>query len=53
MKRKKDIGETVVGSYVPKLISWNLTLRCNLRCAHCYIDAREKASKKELSTDEG
>lgn len=42
-----------MGSYVPKLISWNLTLRCNLRCAHCYIDAREKASKKELSTDEG
>ncbi len=23
----------------PFLISWNLTRRCNLECAHCYIDA--------------
>lgn len=37
--------------FVPRLISWNLTFRCNLRCAHCYMDARE--SRGELNTDEG
>ena len=21
------------------IISWNMTKRCNLRCAHCYLDA--------------
>ena len=25
--------------YVPHIISWNITRRCNLRCAHCYLDA--------------
>lgn len=53
MKRQENTSKTVAESPVPKLISWNITLRCNLRCVHCYIDAREKASKKELSTDEG
>lgn len=37
----------------PKLISWNMTFKCNLKCAHCYIDARERVGKEELSTDEG
>ncbi len=53
VKRQENTSKTVAESPVPKLISWNITLRCNLRCVHCYIDAREKASKKELSTDEG
>lgn len=25
--------------FAPYLISWNLTGRCNLGCAHCYLDA--------------
>jgi len=38
--------------YVPLVISWNMTLRCNLKCAHCYINAEgTKTSVKELSTD--
>jgi len=38
--------------YIPLVISWNMTLRCNLKCAHCYINAEEtKTSVKELSTD--
>ncbi len=37
--------------FVPYLISWNLTRRCNLRCRHCYIDA-SRAMPGELSTDE-
>ncbi|MBI4612343.1 MAG: radical SAM protein [Planctomycetes bacterium] len=38
------------GPFVPYLVSWNLTRRCNLRCAHCYIDASQ-AMPDELETD--
>ncbi|MCW4016086.1 MAG: radical SAM protein [Candidatus Bathyarchaeota archaeon] len=37
--------------YVPLVVSWNVTLRCNLKCAHCYINAEEKELPDELSTD--
>ncbi|MEE9295846.1 MAG: radical SAM protein [Phycisphaerae bacterium] len=37
--------------FVPYVISWNLTARCNLRCKHCYIDA-SKPMPGELSTAE-
>ncbi len=37
--------------FVPYLISWNLTRRCNLRCRHCYIDA-SRAMPGELNTQE-
>ncbi len=26
-------------NYVPHVVAWNLTRRCNLECAHCYIAA--------------
>ena len=37
--------------YVPHVVAWNLTRRCNLECAHCYISAgpRESATV-ELDT---
>lgn len=37
---------------LPRIISWNTTFRCNLRCAHCYVDGG-KAGRGELSTEEG
>jgi len=37
--------------YVPLVISWNVTLQCNLKCSHCYINAKETNLVKELSTD--
>lgn len=38
---------------LPLTISWNLTQRCNLACAHCYIDAqRGAADPEELSPEE-
>ena len=39
--------------YVPHVVAWNLTRRCNLECAHCYIAAgpRESATG-ELGTAE-
>ncbi len=39
--------------YKPYAVSWNLTQRCNLFCAHCYISAAPgAAAAEELSTAE-
>ena len=41
------------GHFLPHVIAWNLTRRCNLECAHCYISAGpEETATDELSTDE-
>jgi len=34
------------------IVVWNATSRCNLACAHCYLDATERAARDELTTDE-
>jgi putative heme d1 biosynthesis radical SAM protein NirJ2 len=46
-------GEDAVTDLRPSLISWNVTRQCNLRCAHCYRDARDLPDAGELNTDEG
>jgi len=33
--------------FLPYLIAVNLTRRCNLKCAHCYLDA---GGKEEYAT---
>jgi radical SAM protein with 4Fe4S-binding SPASM domain len=39
--------------HVPHVVAWNLTKRCNLECAHCYIAAGpNEAADGELTTDE-
>ena len=44
--------------HIPHAISWNITKKCNLHCAHCYIDSSELTELKsstddpELTTDE-
>jgi MoaA/NifB/PqqE/SkfB family radical SAM enzyme len=36
---------------VPHVVAWNLTRRCNLACAHCYIAAGPtETAAGELST---
>ncbi len=41
------------GEYVPHVVAWNLTRRCNLECAHCYISAGPaQTAADELTTDE-
>ncbi|MEN8144717.1 MAG: radical SAM protein [Gemmatimonadota bacterium] len=41
------------GVDIPHVIAWNLTRRCNLACAHCYISAGAwHGSEEELSTAE-
>lgn len=36
----------------PRIISWNLTLRCPLKCSHCYADAGGDEAQGVLSTEE-
>ncbi len=37
--------------YVPHVVAWNLTRRCNLECAHCYIAAGpHESATAELDT---
>jgi len=38
---------------VPHVVAWNITRRCNLACAHCYISAGSwHSAAGELPTDE-
>lgn len=34
------------------IVVWNSTRRCNLKCIHCYIDAKNTQDSGELSTQE-
>ena len=47
-------GKAVKGisSGAPRIISWNITLRCPLKCAHCYVNAGEREADGVLSTEE-
>ncbi|MBI4083913.1 MAG: radical SAM protein [Candidatus Lambdaproteobacteria bacterium] len=38
-------------SAAPQTISWNLTQRCNLGCAHCYLDAGLRQGLREAELD--
>ena len=43
----------MIGPYTAYSVSWNLTQRCNLECAHCYMSAHAGADTRgELSTEE-
>ena len=35
-----------------RLVFWELTARCNLKCIHCRAEAQEERQKDELSTEE-
>ncbi len=39
--------------FVPLVMSWNVTLECNMKCSHCYINATENKLENELTTEEG
>lgn len=38
--------------YLPKIVVWNITSSCNLRCQHCYFDATDRQINDELSNRE-
>ena len=55
MKANKEPGQCVakglkvvkgISSGAPRIISWNITLRCPLKCAHCYVDAGEREADR-------
>ncbi len=48
---KMSADRRTLKEYQPRLISWNLTSACNLKCPHCYLDAGQKR-KHELTTEE-
>jgi 12,18-didecarboxysiroheme deacetylase len=35
------------------VVVWNVTRRCNLRCVHCYAQAKDHAEEGELTTEQG
>ncbi|MDR7667166.1 12,18-didecarboxysiroheme deacetylase [Methanosarcina sp. Z-7115] len=35
------------------VVVWNMTRRCNLKCVHCYAQAKDVEFENELSTGEG
>ena len=35
------------------VVVWNMTRRCNLKCVHCYAQAKDMEFKDELSTKDG
>ncbi|HET6639011.1 MAG TPA: radical SAM protein [Gemmatimonadota bacterium] len=47
-----DVAVRAAGpEFVPHVVAWNLTRRCNLECAHCYIAAGAwHAAAEEMST---
>ncbi|TRO54745.1 radical SAM protein, partial [Candidatus Bathyarchaeota archaeon] len=38
--------------FVPLILSWNITRKCNLKCPHCYINADKQEPIDELTTAE-
>jgi len=35
------------------VVVWNITRQCNLKCIHCYAQAKASLQENELSSDEG
>jgi MoaA/NifB/PqqE/SkfB family radical SAM enzyme len=43
-------GHTSAEKFVPRLVFWETTKGCNLRCIHCRATATELSSPTDLST---
>ena len=46
------LRRNVAEKFIPLVVSWNLTRKCNLKCSHCYINATTKELDGELNTEE-
>lgn len=44
-------GPATQKTYAPRLVFWEVTNGCNLRCVHCRATATELASPTDLTTD--
>jgi AdoMet-dependent heme synthase len=52
-QRLPETAITNLNNKGPRIVSWNTTLKCNLKCDHCYINANHNEDKTELNTAEG
>jgi radical SAM protein with 4Fe4S-binding SPASM domain len=53
MKLADSPGAVVKGTqFIPLVVSWNVTRKCNLKCQHCYINAATDELRDELTTEE-
>jgi radical SAM protein with 4Fe4S-binding SPASM domain len=52
MKLAASPEAKVKDEFVPLVVSWNVTRKCNLKCSHCYINATKEELKNELTTEE-
>src|ERR1022692_2167487 len=46
-----SMGKNPIGKNKPRLIFWELTKGCNLRCVHCRATATELSAPSDLSTE--
>ena len=44
-------GSPSAAKFLPRLIFWEVTKGCNLRCIHCRATATELSSPSDLSTE--
>jgi radical SAM protein with 4Fe4S-binding SPASM domain len=49
--KRAEVVKGISGG-APRIISWNITLRCPLKCSHCYVDAGKDEAAGALSTAE-
>ncbi len=53
MKLADSPAAAVKGTqFIPLVVSWNVTRKCNLKCQHCYINAATDELRDELTTEE-
>ena len=52
MKLADSPTAKVKSKFVPLVVSWNVTRKCNLECSHCYINAARSELQGELNTEE-
>jgi MoaA/NifB/PqqE/SkfB family radical SAM enzyme len=50
MAPANGIGQAKAGEHKPRLIFWEVTKGCNLRCIHCRASATELSSPSDLPT---
>jgi radical SAM protein with 4Fe4S-binding SPASM domain len=49
-ERGEEMSSTAAKEYKPRLVFWEVTKGCNLRCIHCRATATELASPTDLPT---
>jgi radical SAM protein with 4Fe4S-binding SPASM domain len=53
-KKPETIKAPASATGVPRpVVVWNCTNRCNLRCVHCYINAKPQNNKDSMDTEQG